>query len=160
MIDIIDELRILTVKLDEQQVDYALCGGLALAIYEKPRATTDIDLLILADSVDAVFQIAKSLGYSVRGLDMSFADGAVEIRRISKIDPDSKMVVTLDLLLVTPHTQHVWDSRVLASWQGRPLTVVSRNGLIALKQLSGRPQDFADIEALTEKSNETDQDIG
>lgn len=152
MIDITNELQILISKLDEGRIEYALCGGLALAIYEKPRATADIDLLLLADYVDAVMEIARSLNYSIRGLDLSLAEGAIEIRRISKIDPESKFVLSLDLLLVTRHTQEVWESRVQAIWQQRPLTVVSRDGLIALKRLSGRPQDLADIAALTENA--------
>jgi hypothetical protein len=152
MIDITDELQTLISQLDERGIEYALCGGLALAIYEKPRATADIDLLVLADSVDGVMEIARSLNYSIRGLDLSLAEGAIEIRRISKIDPESKFTLTLDLLLVTPHTRPVWESRVQAIWQQRPLTVVSRDGLIASKQFGGRPQDLADIDALTESS--------
>jgi hypothetical protein len=32
--------------------------------------------------------IAKSFGYNVRGKDLSFANGEIEIRRESKIDPE------------------------------------------------------------------------
>ena len=39
MIDIVEELKILISQLDERQIDYALCGGLALAIYDRARAT-------------------------------------------------------------------------------------------------------------------------
>ena len=148
MIDLIDELKTLVTKLDEQKIQYALCGGLALAIYDRPRATADIDLLVLADSAEQIFAVAELLGYTIRGLDMNF--GAVKIKRVSKIDQPSRVVLTLDLLLVTPETQHIWDSRVQATWEDRPLIVVSREGLIALKRLSGRPQDLADISALTE----------
>jgi hypothetical protein len=81
---------------------------------------------------------------------MSFADDAIEIRRISKIDRPSKLVISLDLLLVTPKIQHVWESRVQAEWEGGKLSVVSREGLIELKRLGGRPQDLADISALME----------
>jgi len=97
-----------------------------------------------------VIEVAESRGYSIRGLDMSFADDAIEIRRISKIDRPNKVVISLDLLLVTPKIQHVWDSRVQAEWEGGGLSVVSREGLIALKTLSGRPQDLADISVLME----------
>ena len=152
MIDIIDELKLLIAKLDEQKIEYALCGGLALAIYDRPRATADIDLLILADSAESIFVAAESLGYTIRGLDLDFANGDVQIKRVSKIDQMSRFVLTLDLLLVTQETQHIWDSRVQAMWEGRPLVVVSRDGLIALKKLSGRPQDLADISALMEAS--------
>ena len=36
--DILDELKALTQKLRGKNIDYALCGGLALAIYALPRA--------------------------------------------------------------------------------------------------------------------------
>lgn len=29
--------------MDEDEIDYALCGGLALAVHARPRATLDID---------------------------------------------------------------------------------------------------------------------
>lgn len=150
MIDIIDELKALVSQLDERGIDYALCGGLALAVYDRARATADIDLVILGDTLADVIEVAESRGYTIRGLDMSFADDAIEIRRISKIDRPSKVVISLDLLLVTPQIQHIWDSRVHAEWEGGELSVVSREGLIALKTLSGRPQDLADISVLVE----------
>jgi hypothetical protein len=33
--------------MDSNGIPYALCGGLAMAVYNLPRATMDIDLLIL-----------------------------------------------------------------------------------------------------------------
>ncbi|MGZ8843235.1 MAG: nucleotidyl transferase AbiEii/AbiGii toxin family protein [Pyrinomonadaceae bacterium] len=153
MIDLVDELKALISKLDEHQLDYALCGGLALALYDHPRATADIDLLILSDSLDEVIELADRLGYTIRGLDMTFANDSIEIRRVSKIG-QSRIVLSLDLLLVTPQIQAVWDSRVSADWEGQRLCVVSREGLITLKTLSGRPQDIADISALEEARND------
>lgn len=81
---------------------------------------------------------------------MAFANDAIEMRRVSKIDAETGIVLSLDLLLVTPEIRHVWDSRVQANWEGGKLSVVSREGLIALKKLGGRPQDLADISALAE----------
>jgi hypothetical protein len=150
MIDIVEELKVLISRLDERQIDYALCGGLALAIYDRARATADIDLLILAESLPDVIEIAKSNDYTIRGLDRTFSHGVIEIRRVSKIDQKTGIVLSLDMLLVTPQIQEIWDSRVQADWEGGKLSVVSRHGLIALKKLSGRPQDLADISALAE----------
>ncbi|MDX6614476.1 MAG: hypothetical protein QOD75_3662 [Blastocatellia bacterium] len=118
-----------------------------MAIYDHPRTTVDIDLVILSGSLDEVISLAAGLGYSIRGLD-TFAQGAVEIRRVSKIDKDTGHVLSLDLLLVTPEIRPVWDSRLTATWEGRRLSVVSREGLIALKQMRGSLQDRADIAAL------------
>jgi hypothetical protein len=148
MLDLVEELQKLIIAFDRHGLDYALCGGLALAIYDYPRATADIDLLIPAESLDQVIAIAKDLDYTIRGLDMTFVSGAIEIRRVSKIDPETGFVLSLDMILVTAKIQAVWDTRVQADWEGGRLSVVSRKGLIELKRMSARPQDLVDISAL------------
>jgi hypothetical protein len=155
MWDIVAELRKLVAVLDEQGVDYALCGGMAMAVHGQTRATIDIDLMILSESLDQVLAIAKTLGYSIRGKDLSFADGTVEIRRVSKLDADDAELLTLDLLLVTPATVEAWESRLKADWEGGKLCVVSQNGLIALKRLRGSDQDLVDIKNLESGFDET-----
>jgi hypothetical protein len=154
MIDITDELRRVVTALDEQKIDYALCGGMAMGVHGSLRTTIDIDLLIQSASLDNVFAIAKSLGYNIRGKDMTFSNGAVEIRRVSKIDPEDGDLLSLDLLLVTPDIRPVWESRLEAEWEGRKLSVVSVDGLIALKILRGSPQDLADIKALSDEGSD------
>lgn len=150
--DIADELRLLISRLDEHGIDYALCGGLAMSVYGKPRSTIDIDMLTLPESLDAALVIAKSIGYNIRGKDLSFKNGAVEIRRVSKVDPVDGELLSLDLLLVTPEIQSIWDSRLRADWEGTKLGVVSREGLIALKELRRSGQDLDDLKHLTEES--------
>ena len=135
MFDLYEELRKVTSTLDRHQIEYALCGGLAMAVYDHPRATIDIDLLILSDSLDSALQVANELGYTIRGLDLSFADGAVEIRRVSKIHPTTRHVLTLDMLLVTSAIREIWDSRVEADLEDGKISVVSREGLIDAKAL-------------------------
>ena len=98
MFDLYYEFRKLIAALDEHQTDYAVCGGIAMAIYDRPRGD----------------------------------------------------VLSLDLLLVTPEVQQVWNSRVQADWEGGKLSVVSREGLIGLKNMRGSAQDLADISALME----------
>ena len=157
MIDIHDELRLLIAKLDEQNIEYALCGGMAMAVHQRPRFTIDIDLLIQEESLARTMEVARGLGYNIRGKDLSFANGAVEIRRVSKVDPDSEDLLTLDLLLVTPEVRTAWDSRVQAEWEGGTLSVVSAAGLIAMKQLRRSGVDLDDIKAL-EEGERDDQD--
>jgi hypothetical protein len=150
MLDIYEEFRNLVAVLDEHEIDYALCGGMAMAVHARPRMTIDIDVLIQAESLDRVMAIAKELGYNIRGKDMSFANGAVEIRRASKIDTEAGDLLSLDLLLVTPQLRSVWDSRVESEWEGGTFSVVSRTGLIAMKQLRSSGQDLDDVKALEE----------
>ena len=51
VLDLYDELKAVLSALEKAEVPYALCGGLALAVYGHPRATVDIDLLVPADFV-------------------------------------------------------------------------------------------------------------
>jgi len=148
VLDLFDELRSLVADLAERQVDYALCGGLAMAVYGTPRATVDIDLLVPEDSLEAVVQVARQQGYTIGAAPMVFADGAVRIRRLSQIDAESGDVLTLDLLLVTAQLAEVWQSRRQVEWEDGTLWVVSRQGLTTLKRLRGSDQDLADIERL------------
>jgi hypothetical protein len=152
MFDIAEELLKLVAVLRQREIEYALCGGMAMAVHGQLRTTIDIDLLIPSESLDEVVKIAKSIGYNIRGKDMSFANAGIEIRRVSKIDPEDGELLSLDLLLVTSDIRGSWESRVEAEWEGGKLSVVSASGLIALKQLRGSAQDLADIEALTAKN--------
>lgn len=146
-----DELRSLIDAFDRENIDYALCGGVAMGVHGRPRATVDIDILILSDSLTRVLEIAEEQGYTTRGLDMNF--DAIRIRRVSKIDRVARNTLTLDLILVTDAIRSVWEGRVKASLEGSKLSVVSKEGLITLKTISGRPQDIADISALKEDSD-------
>jgi hypothetical protein len=90
----------------------------AMGVHGFMRMTMDIDFIILPQSLNSVLSIADSLGYTIRGKDLSFKDGNVEIRRISKIDPETGDILPLDFLLVTPAIQKMWNSRIDAAWEG------------------------------------------
>ena len=149
MFDLYEELLKVISAFETNEIDYALCGGLAMAVYDHPRATIDIDILVPSEAFESIPAIAKELGYTIRGLDMSFASGAIEIRRVSKIHPTTGHVLSLDLLLVTPAIRDVWDSRVEAEIEGAKLSVVSRRGLITLKKLRSSGRDLDDIAELS-----------
>lgn len=125
-----------------------------MAIHGWPRATIDIDLLILSENLEKGWKIAQTLGYDVEGLPLHFHDGAIEIRRLSKIEKKSKRIYTIDFLLVTEPLKDVWKNRELIEWEDGKTWTVSREGLIKLKTISGREQDLLDIKKLREAENE------
>ncbi|HRH42828.1 MAG TPA: nucleotidyltransferase family protein [Pyrinomonadaceae bacterium] len=147
MATLLQELLEITSDLKQNGIEYAVCGGLAMAIHGFARATMDIDVLIQPESLEKAFQVAAKKGFDIKGLDISFKERAVEIRRVSKIDDDGE-VLSLDLLLVTPYVEDVWESREQVVLSENLLFVVSRDGLIKMKTLANRPQDLADIERL------------
>src|SRR5688572_3925298 len=140
---LLDEFRSITEALNDAGIDYAVCGGWAMAIHGLPRATIDIDLLILGDDLGRAWDLAKQHGYDVEGLPLHF--GVIEIRRISKVDGVSKKLYTLDFLLVTDELREIWSARQGIAWEEGVTWVVSRAGLIELKKISGRDQDIVDI---------------
>jgi hypothetical protein len=159
MFDLYEEFKAIVAALEEHGIAYAVCGGLAMAVHGFPRATVDIDLLILPEALEETKRIARGLGYTIEafpieGFPMTFDKGPMEIRRLSKIDPDSGIVLSLDMLLVTPQLVDVWQARGEVEWESGRLMVVSRNGLIALKSGRSSPQDLADIQRLKEGASE------
>jgi hypothetical protein len=144
-VDLLQELKALTLSLDEAGLDHALCGGLALAVYALPRATLDIDLLIPSETLDRVKAVAASLGFTFPANPMEFQGGQVQIHRLTKLDQASGQPLVLDLLLVTPATKPAWETRRFLDWDGGRLTVLSPSGLIALKSLRASGQDLDDI---------------
>jgi hypothetical protein len=148
MLDLYDEFASIVDALDSSGIEYALCGGIAMSVHGFTRATEDIDLFVRPEDVDRIQATVADLGYLIKAHPMTFSDGAVKIRRVSKIDRSDGDTMTLDLLLVTPATAEVWASRELRLWRERPLAVVSREGLIALKRFRSSRQDLADIENL------------
>ena len=152
MSSLLQEFTNIVSALNEREIDYAVCGGWAMAILGFPRATIDIDLLILSDDLSEVWKIAGSFGYDVEGKPLAFHDGAIEIRRISKIDAKTKTLFTIDFLLVTEQIKEVWQSREMVEWEKGKVFTVSREGLIQMKTIGGRLQDLADIERLQNES--------
>jgi hypothetical protein len=151
VLDLYDELTRLVTTLEAERIEYALCGGLAMAVWAFPRATVDIDLLIEPQSVPAVEQVGESLGYTIKARPMSFSSGAIEIRRLSKVDPAGGDVLMLDLLLVTPAVEDVWRTRTRVEWTGGSIAVVSREGLVKLKTFRSSGTDLDDIRRLQEE---------
>lgn len=146
MLNLADEFEAVLSALAEHGIEYAVCGGLAMAIHGYPRATVDIDLFIQPQDEERVYAAVEPLGYTFRAKPMHFQSGAMEIRRVSKVDAAEGL--SLDLLLVTDSSQHVWNDRQTVRWRGRTVSVVSRSGLIALKSSRLSKQDIADIERL------------
>lgn len=143
--DILDELKKLITKLNEEHIDYALCGGLAMAVYALPRATLDIDILIEAGSLKTTRRAVYDLGFTLKAAPMEFQGGKVHIHRVSKIEPGTEEILMLDFLIVTPEIKSAWDTRTKVEWEHGHISVVSPEGLILLKSFRKSGQDQDDI---------------
>ncbi len=149
MINLYEELVALVRELEAAKLNYAVCGGMAVAIHGLPRATKDIDLLILREDLANVLDVARGCGFILDGGILPMGAGEPfprDIFRISKVI--DKKLLTLDLLIVNPLLQQAWDAREYYEWQGVTLQAVSPAGLYVMKKLAGRPQDIVDLQRL------------
>jgi hypothetical protein len=149
--DVHFELKTLVENLESEGIAYALCGALALAVHGSPRATKDIDILALPESIDRIRAIARRLGFVFEALPMAFPDG-IRLQRFTKI-VDARPLM-LDVLQIPDSIRALFDARLTLPWEGGSLQVVSREGLVVLKTTAGRPQDLVDIQRLMESDRE------
>jgi hypothetical protein len=148
-VDFFQELKQLIVALETNDIDYAICGGVALAVHGAPRATQDIDLLLRPEDIERLRVAARACGFTLESLPMDFASG-ITIQRFTKLIDGQPLM--LDVLFVAGPLEAVWAGRLRAELEGATIRVVSREGLVALKLAAARPQDIADVKRLEEIS--------
>jgi hypothetical protein len=148
-VNLFDEFKGVVAALVAAGVPHAVCGGIAMSILAHPRATIDIDLLAPPDAIGMLGDAVLRLGFVRRERGpATLARGEVVMHRFTKIVRGDPEVLTLDVIEVQPGaTAQAWATRVTGDWEGHPVTVVSREGLVVLKRLRGAPQDVADIAA-------------
>lgn len=155
------ELIKIVTCLNTANIDYALCGGLAVAVHGFPRPTKDIDILIREDDLGISRQTLASIGYDLDAGIFKFeqnTDRETRLFRVSKAEGTS--LVTLDLRLVTPILRDIWNDREAVEAYGTKIKVVSKASLIKMKELAGRHQDLADAEklrAISDRSQDESQ---
>jgi len=136
--------------LQEAGIDYALCGGVALSIHGYVRATEDIDLLVRPQDVERARDAVRAQGFCVATPGaLVFARETpqeIVVHRVSKFAGED--FLTLDLMVVPGALEDVWAGREKQLWEGREISVVSVEGLAAMKRRAGRKQDLADLERL------------
>ncbi len=149
MLQLRTELINVVTCLEQAQVDYALCGGLAVAVHGYPRATKDIDILIRSHDLDQARAALKAIGFDLEAGIFQFEQGTDRERSLFRTSKsEGAVLTTLDLMLVTPVLEDVWRNRGLVRAFDKDIKVVSKPALIKMKQLANRLQDLADIEAL------------
>jgi hypothetical protein len=153
LLDLVDEFRAVVVALEAAEIPFAVCGGLAVAIYAQPRATMDVDLLLPRDQIAGTTEVVRGLGYAIDAGPIVIRPDVVEMHRMSKADEESGDLLSIDLRIVTRELESVWEGRERVGWEHGELPVVSRSGLIRMKRLRGSGQDLDDIRNLEESAD-------
>ncbi len=144
MLTLESELRELVQLFNEAKIEYALCGGMAVALHGYPRFTKDIDFLIPPESLNRAKEVAALAGFLDESGRIPFPDS--DVYRILKIEGTEYRI--LDLLVPKRLDTIAWTQRQWFDWNGLPICSVSRDGLIEMKLAAGRDVDRIDIKQL------------
>ena len=139
------ELKKIVKQLSQDGIEYAICGGMALAILGNPRATIDINIIVDTQSIDTLAKNLKFLNFEMNQNLLSL--GKISICRFYKIE-DSGETIVLDILFLPDSMNKIWETTEEIMINNLSLIIVSPNELISLKQLRNNLQDQADIEYL------------
>jgi hypothetical protein len=63
----VDVVSLLLGMLDETRADYCIVGGLAVNAYAEPVVSLDLDLVVVAQRLDAVVAVARARQMEVQG---------------------------------------------------------------------------------------------
>lgn len=126
-----------------RNVDYLLVGAYALAVYGLPRATGDIDLLILTSHENAERAI-DALGEFGAPMDQVAVSDLSEKGIVFQIGIAPNRI-DIQTSIDGVEFADAWKERNVVEIEGISVPVISREHLIVNKRAAGRPQDLADV---------------
>ena len=148
--------------LNSNGVDYVVVGGVALVLHGAVRLTADIDLMVHLEegNLTKFVKVMKELGYRpkvpVKAEDFISAENRArwineKNMKVFSFFHLEKAVNLVDVFVEEPLDYTAIRSKAVEIMSGNvSIPIVSIDDLIKLKQISGRPQDIADITALEE----------
>lgn len=133
--------------LNSRGVDYVIVGAHSLAFHGRPRYTGDLDILIhpSQENAEKISSVIAEFGFAESGFqakDFLEPDQIIQLGRVpSRID-----LMTGITGVATPEA---FATKVAADLSGVPVFILSKELLIQNKRAVGRPQDLADLDALS-----------
>lgn len=141
-------------SLDKGKLDYALVGGIAVALHGAVRGTVDVDLVLKLKRKDflAAEKILHKLGLQSK-LPVTaeevfdFRSEYIQNRNLmawSFVNPNNPIEI-VDIIIT--HDLNKMKRKVIA-FQGIKIKILALDDLIKMKSSTGRKQDEEDIKAL------------
>jgi hypothetical protein len=141
------DFKDLLCEFNAHRVEYLVVGAHALAAHGHVRATKDIDVWVRPTHANAERVVAAltAFGAALHGTSIDDLAGPDFVLQIG-VAP-----VRIDVLTsITGVTfDEAWPARLLTTFDGAPVGVLSKQHLVQNKSSTGRLQDLADVEALT-----------
>lgn len=140
--------------LNAEHVKYLVVGGYAVSLHAQPRATKDLDIFIKPDkfNAEALFRALAKFGAPLEGLK---PDDFTERGSFFRMGAPPVM---MDIIpeITGVEFDSAWQRRVMGTIDAKTnlqAAFISAADLIANKEAAGRPQDLADVDALSKAQN-------
>lgn len=148
--DLADTLAELLAEFDRKNVQYSLAGGWAFSALVEPRATTDIDILILLDppSRETIQSLVSSVFTSTIIHPAPMKLRGISIWRCMGVRGDQEVVVDL-LLADSDFLQSALVRKKQIRFGNQLVCVLTLEDLMLMKMIAGRLQDQADLERIS-----------
>ncbi len=144
-------------QLNEGNVRYLLCGGLAVNIFGIPRMTADIDVLVDFDenNLREFNKQISQLNFESR-IPLPIIQLAKKEKRDELIKTKNLIAysyfstqmnfATVDVLVDTPFNfDEIWNRKEIRKVNEVPIHLISMDDLILMKEYSNRAQDKEDV---------------
>ena len=145
--------------LEERQVSVTLVGGLALPVWNYPRSTQDIDLMLLMTNEQQLLELCKTLGCRPRRSPAIVDLGNIRALQTELTIADQYVEIDIDFLIGQSEFHVNVANRAItidyAGIQSR-VRVATCEDLILLKLQSARLIDMADCQRLIELNSGMD----
>ncbi len=145
-------LEKLLTAFKEQNIRYALMGGMALGAWGDPRGTVDIDFLVHRDDMDKVDSIMKGLGYECRHRTENVSQYLSPLRVFGEVDfLHAFRTPSLSMLQRTVEKKVFDGVAFVKVLKIEDLIGFKLQGMVSDE--SRKSQDFSDIESLISTNN-------
>lgn len=155
ILNVLDEV---TKLLKDLSINYALLGGLALAVWGRERATKDIDIVISTeDNLEILINLLKKPPFSVRSAFRRLGDSLLIFATCE--DKETGFPINIDIFIArTDYQREALNRSLELEILGRKIKVMKAEDIILYKLLSDRPIDFVDAQVLWEENiNDIDE---
>jgi hypothetical protein len=144
--DLLTYLHSVVEAVSASSVPYCIIGAVALGAWGRPRATHDLDLLVLADS-QAIDGLTASLSSCSIRINEQWAEANPMTKgRVTRFASAEHTKYPLGIIYAADFQERVTIERKrLTMVHGLSVWVASPEDLMLLKLKAGRPTDFDDV---------------
>lgn len=132
--------------LNENEVEYLVVGGFAVALHGYPRATADIDVWVStsADNARRIVLALQAFGFDVPTLSEELFLTPERIVRMGVAPLRIELLTSIDGV----EFEGCADRAMWVDVEGESIPVIGLDDLKVNKRASGRSKDLADLDGL------------